>query len=254
VSVFSPSEVEYFESNGFVIARNLAAHELCERMKSLARRHLAQAVQPVEYEAQTKYPGSPVSLDAPGGKTVRRLLQAYARDPVFGDWATSRPIGGRLRLLLGPQVELSLAHHNCVMTKNPAFSSATSWHQDIRYWSFEKPELISAWLALGQEHEENGCLLLIPGSHRIEFQREQFDDALFLREDVEENRRILDGRMTAELDEGDVLFFHCRLLHAAGRNRTGLTKFAAVFTYHSTGNRPLPGTRSASLPEIPLKA
>ncbi|HEV8262454.1 MAG TPA: phytanoyl-CoA dioxygenase family protein [Burkholderiales bacterium] len=254
MSVFFPSEVEYFERNGFVIARNLAAHELCERMKLLARRHLAQDVQPVEYEAQTKYPGAPASLDAPGGRTVRRLLQAYARDPLFGDWATSLAIGDRLRTLLGPQVELSQAHHNCVMTKNPAFSSATSWHQDIRYWSFEKPELISAWLALGQEHEENGCLLLVPGSHRIEFRREQFDDALFLREDVEENHEILRGRVAAELDAGDVLFFHCRLLHAAGRNRTGLTKFAAVFTYHDAGNRPLPGTRSASLPEFPLRA
>ena len=254
MSVFSPSEVEYFERNGFVIARSLAAHELCERMKSLAQQHLSQDLRPVEYEAQTKYPGAPASLDAPGGRTVRRLLQAYRRDPLFGDWATSHAIRARLQPLLGPQIELSQAHHNCVMTKNPAFSSATSWHQDIRYWSFEKPELISAWLALGQEHEENGCLLLVPGSHRIDFRREQFDDALFLREDLEENRRILQGRLAAELDEGDVLFFHCRLLHAAGRNRTGLTKFAAVFTFHDAGNRPLPGTRSASLPEIPLGA
>jgi phytanoyl-CoA hydroxylase len=251
---FSPSEIALFERDGFVIVRSLGDRQLCERMKSLAQRHLAQAVQPVEYEAQTKYPGSPASLDAPGGRTVRRLLQAYARDPVFGDWATSHAIGEQLRPLLGPQVELSQAHHNCVMTKNPAFSSATSWHQDIRYWSFEKPDLVSTWLALGQEHEENGCLLLIPGSHRIEFQRKQFDDALFLREDVEKNREILRGRAAAELDAGDVLFFHGRLLHAAGRNRTGLTKFAAVFTYHTAGNRPLPGTRSASLPEIPLRA
>ena len=254
MSVISRSEVEYFGRNGFVIARNLAVHELCEGMKALAMRQLAEESGPLEYEAQVKYPGSPASLDAPGGRTVRRLLRACARDSLFGDWATSRAIGDRLRPLLGPQIELSQAHHNCVMTKNPAFSSATSWHQDIRYWSFEKPELISAWLALGQEHEENGCLLLVPGSHRIEFRRDQFDDALFLRDDLEENRRILQGRVAAELDEGDVLFFHCRLLHAAGRNRTGHTKFAAVFTYHSAGNRPLPGTRSASLPDIPLRA
>jgi len=249
---FSQAELDRFRRDGFVVVRGLADRHLCERMKSLARQHLAHDVQPVEYEAQTQYPDSPASLDAPGGSTVRRLLQACARDPVFGDWATSRAIGDRLRPLLGPQIELSQAHHNCVMTKSPAFSSATAWHQDIRYWSFERPELISVWLALGQEHEENGCLLLVPGSHRIEFRRDQFDDALFLREDLEENRRILQGRVAAELDEGDLVLFHCRLLHAAGRNRTGHAKFAAVFTYHSAGNRPLPGTRSASLPSIAL--
>ena len=250
--VFTPAEVEYFERNGFIIARALASPERCERLKAVAQRHLAAQVGPLEYEAEVKYPGSPASLDAPGGRTVRRLLQAYARDSLFREWAASPELSARLRQLLGPDVELSQVHHNCVMTKNPAFSSATGWHQDIRYWSFEKPELVSAWLALGREHEENGCLWLIPGSHRIDLRRGQFDVDKFFSADLDENRAILQARIPAELDEGDVLFFHCRVLHAAGRNRTDLTKFAAVFTYHSADNHSLPGTRSASLPEIAL--
>jgi phytanoyl-CoA hydroxylase len=254
VPAFTPAEVEYFERNGFVIARALTSPEHCERLKSVAQRQLAAQVGLLEYEAEVKYPGSPASLEAPGGRTVRRLLQAYARDSLFREWATSPQLSARLRQLLGPHVELSQAHHNCVMTKNPAFSSATGWHQDIRYWSFEEPELVSAWLALGPEHEENGCLWLIPGSHRLDFRPEQFDDGKFFRADLAENIPLLETKITAELDEGDVLFFHCRLLHAAGRNRTALTKFAAVFTYHAADNRPLPGTRSASLPEIALAA
>ena len=250
VPVFTPTEVEYFERNGFVIVRSLAARERCERMKAVAQRHLAAEVGPLEYEAQVKYPGAPASLEAPGGRTVRRLLQAYARDSLFREWATSPEMSARLRQLLGPDVELSQAHHNCVMTKNLAFSSATGWHQDIRYWSFQKPELVSVWLALGPEHEENGCLWLVPGSHRMEFRGEQYDDDRFFHADIAGNRNILQSRVAAELDEGDVLFFHCRMLHSAGQNRTALTKFAAVFTYHATDNHPLPGTRSASLPDI----
>ena len=223
-------------------------------MKALALRHLGAEIQPLEFEAQVKYPGSPASLEAPGGRTVRRLLQAYARDSLFREWAISPALARRLHLLLGSPLELSQAHHNCLMTKNPAFSSATGWHQDIRYWSFQKAELVSVWLALGPEHEENGCLWLVPGSHRMEFRSDQYDDDRFFRADLVENRKILQARVAAELDEGDVLFFHCRLLHAAGRNRTDLTKFAAVFTYHAADNHALPDTRSASLPEIALPA
>ncbi len=221
-------------------------------MKAVAQRHLAQEIQPVEYEADVSYPGAPASRDAPGGRTVRRLLQAFTRDAAYRDCATAAPVAARLRQLLGERIELSQSHHNCVMTKNPAYSSATGWHQDIRYWFFEKPELVSTWLALGTEHEENGCLWLVPGSHRTDFRREQYDDDKFFRADLEENRTILQGRIPAELDEGDVLFFHCRTLHAAGSNRTAHTKLAAVFTYHAQANRPLAGTRSASLPEIEL--
>ncbi len=221
-------------------------------MKAVAQRHLAAIVPPVEFEADVKYPGSPASLDAPGGRTVRRLLQAYARDASFREFAVSPEIAVRMRQLIGPRIELSQAHHNCVMTKNPAFSSATGWHQDIRYWSFEKRELVSIWLALGREHEENGCLWLVPGSHRSEFGRQQYDGEKFFRADAAENRALVETRVPAELDAGDVLFFHCRALHAAGRNRTDATKFAAVFTYHAVDNRPVSGTRSASLPEVAL--
>lgn len=251
---FSQDQLAQFHRDGYTIVRGMAERALCERMKDLARRHQEQEVAPLEYEAQVKYPGSPASLDAPGGRTVRRLLQACARDPLYREWATSAPLAVRLRQLLGDEVELSQAHHNCIMTKSPAFSSATGWHQDIRYWRFERPELVSAWLALGTEHEENGCLWLVPGSHRLAFGPRQYDEALFLRDDHEANRDMLARRVAAELEEGDVLFFHCRTVHAAGRNRTDLTKYAAVFTYHAADNRPLPGTRSASLPDIPLPA
>ena len=250
---FSFAELDQFARDGFVIARGLVPNAMCESMKALARRDLAAQAQPLEYEAQVRYPGAPTSIDAPGGHTVRRLMRACARDPLYRDWATSAQLASRLHQVIGPSLELSQAHHNCIMTKNPAFSSATGWHQDIRYWSFEKPELVSVWLALGPEHEENGCLWLVPGSHKMDFGRERYDQDLFFRTDLSENQHVLQAKVTTELDEGDVLFFHCRLLHAAGRNRTSLTKFAAVFTYHAADNRPLPGTRSESFQEIALR-
>ena len=253
-NVFSPTELAQFERDGFLIARGLLARHTCEAMKDVARRHLSENIEPLEYESQVRYPGAPASFNGPGGRTVRRLLQAYARDQLFREWATCPKIVGRLSGLLGAELRLSQAHNNCIMTKSPAFSSATGWHQDIRYWSFEKPELVSVWLALGVEHMENGCLWLVPGSHLTEFRRDQYDADLFFRTDLPSNNSVLEARIPAELDEGDVLFFHCRLLHEAGRNRTDLTKFAAVFTYHAADNSPLPGSRSASFPEIGLRS
>ena len=249
---FSATELAAFERDGYLVVPDLAPAALCERMLAVAKSHLAAGVAPVEYEVDVRYPGAPQSQEAPGGRTVRRLLQACARDPVFRDWATSPELRERLVQLLGPDVELSQAHHNCVMTKDPRYSSLTQWHRDIRYWSFDRPELVSVWLALGQERFENGCLLVLPGSHRIEFDPAQLDDAQFLREDVEANRPLLATQRAVELNAGDVLFFHCRLLHAAGANRTSETKYSVVHTYHAADNRPLAGSRSAGVPDIPL--
>ncbi len=158
----------------------------------------------------------------------------------------------RVRQLLGREVVLSQAHHNCVMTKHPAFSSSTGWHQDIRYWNFGRPELVTVWLALGEERAATGSLAFLPGSHATSFTRDRYDDALFFRTDLESNRRLLESAYAVELDPGDVVFFHARLLHAAGRNTTDRTKMALVFTYHAADNPPTPGTRSAAVPGVPI--
>lgn len=249
---FSAEEVARFNRDGYLIVRAVAPAATLARMRDVALADLAAPRLPVEYEADTHYPGAPAALDAPGGRTVRRLLQAYARDAVFRDWATSPWLAARLKPLLGGEVWLSQAHHNCVMTKHPAYSSVTGWHRDIRYWSFEKPELVSVWLALGEENRDNGCLSLLPGTHRMDFSAERLDAAQFLRTDIEANRALLATQVSAELHAGDVLFFHCRLFHAASQNHTDETKLSLVHTYRAADNRPLPGSRSAAMLEVLL--
>ena len=250
--LFSQAEVKQFERDGYIIVRGMAAHSLCGDMLEIARAALAQKIAPMEYEADVHYPGAPSTREAPGGDTARRLLQAYARHPLFAQWATAPQVTQRLQQLLGTRLVLAQAHHNCIMTKQPAYSSVTGWHQDFRYWSFEKAQLVNVWLALGHESAENGCLKILPGSHRMQFARERLDDTLFLRSDLPENQALIATQVLAQLEPGDTLFFHCLTLHAAGCNRTDQTKFSLVYTYHTDDNHPLDGTRSAQVPEITI--
>ena len=245
-------ELERFHQDGYIIVRALASAAEVAGMKAIAERALAENTAPVEYEADLHYPGAPPSREAPGGRTARRLLQAYARDGVFKSWATKPAVVEKLRQLLGAHIVLSQAHHNCIMSKQPHYSSDTLWHQDIRYWAFERPELVSAWLALGPESPENGGLYVLPGTHIMSFAPSRMDEAQFLRTDLAENRTLIATQVPVLLAAGDVLFFHCRTIHAAGRNQTGQTKFSVVFTYHAADNHPLPDTRSEASPEIAI--
>lgn len=251
---FTPAELERFHQDGFAVVRGIANESICREMLEVTRAHVDRLVGPIEYEADLHYPGAPASYDSPGGRTVRRLMQAHSRDFVFTRWLTHPGLLSRLAQLLGDDVYCPLAHHNCVMTKHPEFSSETGWHQDIRYWSYRKPELITAWLALGREYEERGCLRVVPGSHRETLDPGRFDDETFFRTDLPENQALLERSQSVELEAGDVLFFHCRTLHGASRNLTGETKYSVVFTFHAADNGPLSGTRSASLPELLLHA
>ncbi len=249
---FNADEIAAFQRDGFVIVRGLADAARVTRLRAAAQQQLANRQAPVEYESDLGYPGAPASQQAAGGTTVRRLLQAYARDPLFADWARAPAVVTRVQQLLGGAVVLPQAHHNCIMTKQPSFSSETHWHQDIRYWSYTRPELVSVWLALGEETRANGCLWVLPGTQRMSLARDRFDERLFFRADLPQNRALIDTAVAAELHAGDVLFFHALTLHAAGRNTTGDTKFSLVFTYRPADNPPRPNTRSAASAEIAL--
>jgi phytanoyl-CoA hydroxylase len=239
-----------FKKNGYLVLPGFSNTQFCESVVAFAKSELERQAMPIEFEADTQYPGAPLSRSAEGGATARRLLMASARDPMLLDWATSGALNGILHQLLGQDVLLSQAHHNCIMTKQPAFSSITGWHRDSRYWNFARPDLVSAWLALGDEQPENGCLLVLPGSHRWAIDADQLDASQFLRADLAENKSLLDQTTAVPLRQGDLLLFHSNLFHAAGRNTTGSTKFSMVFTYRSGDNPPKPGSRSALKDEI----
>jgi phytanoyl-CoA hydroxylase len=215
-TALSELQVEQFNKDGYLILRGMVTPVACELMSAVTREHLRGPVPPVEYEAELGYPGAPQSMDAPGGKTVRRLRNAYQRHACFRVWAEDKRLVAILTQLFGEPIRLTLAHHNCVMTKHPDFGTATGWHRDIRYWSFAKPDLISVWLALGAENEANGALRVIPGSHRMDIKREQLDDLDFLRPEVEANQPLFEQGIALELEKGDVILFHSRLFHAAG--------------------------------------
>ena len=248
----SVAEWERFQRDGFLVFRQLIPAAIRELMLDVTLDGVQREIGPVEYEAEMHYPGAPSSLAAEGGRTIRRLKQAHSRHAVFTQWLSDRELVDRLADLLGPTLVMPLAHHNCIMTKQPKFSSDTGWHQDIRYWAYERPELISVWISLVPERVENGCLRVIPGSHRTSFQRSRFDESLFFRQDLSENQAVIANAVSVELDPGDVLFFHAKTLHAASRNHSTQTKYSAVFTFRAADNLPLPGTRSAELPELML--
>lgn len=245
-------QIREFNNNGYLVLPGFSHAQFCEDVVSFAKKELARQAMPIEFEADIQYPGAPSSRSAEGGTTARRLLMASARHPMLRDWATNGALNEILHQLLGPEVLLSQAHHNCIMTKQPAFSSVTGWHRDSRYWNFARADLISAWLALGDEQVENGCLLVLPGSHQWIIEADQLDARQFLRADLAKNKSLLDQTTAVPLKQGDLLLFHSNLFHAAGRNTTERTKFSMVFTYRSGDNFPQPGSRSVSQKEIIL--
>ena len=248
----SETQRRQFHRDGYLVIKQLVAPATCDTMLAVTHEQLLAAQEPVEFETDVGYPGAPESFDAPGGRTIRRLRGAYDRAPVFREWATNPEQVERLQQLLAEPVCLTLAHHNCVMTKHPHFGTATGWHRDIRYWSFARPELVIVWLALGPEDAQTGGLRFLPGSHLKDIAPHQLDELDFLRPEVAENQALFATGRQVDLQQGDVVFFHSKLFHAAGRNDSEAVKTSVAFAYRGVSNLPVPGSKSAAAGEVEL--
>jgi phytanoyl-CoA hydroxylase len=246
------SQFESLSDRGYVVVPGFLPAPQVTRLNVAARVQLAARVEPLEFEADLQYPGAPRSHTDAGGETIRRLLDAYGRDPEFAGIAASARLREWMETYFGEAALLSRAHHNCLMTKHPLYGSLTGWHRDIRFWSFEREDLVSVWFALGDETVDNGALWFVPGSHKAAFGAERFDDAKFFRANRADNSAMLRTAESPRLAAGDAVFFHCNTLHSAGRNLSDAVKFSLVYSYHGRSNAAVAGTRSASKAEIAL--
>ncbi len=253
-------QLKQFLRQGYLLLPQFVEHELCDTIKDIALVHLKHTIPPIEteleYVGKSKEEREDLSNAHSEEKeerlTVRRLRQVYHRDIVFKQWMENQKIRPVLKQILGENPTITIAHHNSIMTKMPYTSTETSWHQDFRYWNFENDNLLSVWLALDTEDYKNGVLEFIPGSHKMEFNASQFDEKEYFSDYHGDNQKLISSKVSNPLHKGDVVLFHCRLLHRANKNRTSKPKISFVYTVKGCSNKTLQGTRSSEYNEIPL--
>jgi phytanoyl-CoA hydroxylase len=249
------SDLEFFRENGFLILRGFAKSRECDAILDIANIHIKYKIEPIEteeeYHLQSKEERvNKIDYNSRVKGTIRRLRQVYSRDIIFKNWMENREIRPILRDILDDEVVLLTAHHNSIMTKMPHSSTQTRWHQDIRYWSFSDNNLVSVWLALGEENTQNGVLEFIPKSHKMKFNPNQFDNKDYFREDLKENMSLIETKTSVNLSKGDVLIFHSNLLHRANKNSTSEPKISFVYTVKGALTKTLKNSRSSSYKEI----
>jgi ectoine hydroxylase-related dioxygenase (phytanoyl-CoA dioxygenase family) len=141
---------------------------------------------------------------------------------------------------LGPDLACFTAHYIC---KPPYDGQPVLWHQDGAYWALEPMEALTVWLAVDESTTENGCLRMIPGSHRLPLHkpspRTDQPNMLFSTSDEDLVREWVDecGVVDIELRPGDVSIHHPHLLHYSEANTSAKRRCGLDIGYISTATR-----------------
>ena len=256
----TPNQLDMFNRNGFLILPNFADNDECRAILDVAFAHLKHKIEPLETEIDYGIKSQEYRTDISDYRsieksrdiTVRRLRQVYDRDILFKNWMENKKIRPILKQILNDDVVITLAHHNSIMTKMPMTSTHTEWHQDRRYWSYDGDNLVSIWLALGDENAQNGVLEFIPKSHTMKFLEEQFEEKEYFSTTHPLNVSLIETKVSYSLKIGDVVIFHSKLLHRANANNSNQAKVSFVYTVKGKSTNVIKNSRSAQYSEISL--
>ena len=129
--------------------------------------------------------------------------------------------------ILGPNL---LVHTTLVFYKPAQNSSFVSWHQDGLYPGLQAPRLTTAWIALTPSVPENGCLRVIPGSHRegILPHREEATEHNLLRQGQTVENINEDEAVDVILQPGQMSLHHRDLIHASNPNQADYSRTGFV--------------------------
>ena len=178
------------------------------------------------------FPQSNIEFEPGSGRrSIRKINRCAENDPVFFEHAGNDAILDIVEELIGPDIKLFASQ--CFM--KPPGGVEKPWHQDSAYFSIEPTNLVTCWLALDDVTLENGCLRVIPGSHReglVEHDPWQLGD----REDkqVGEDRLDRDREKPIVMPAGGCSFHHSVLLHRSGPNRSDQPRRGLAVHYMSS--------------------
>jgi ectoine hydroxylase-related dioxygenase (phytanoyl-CoA dioxygenase family) len=151
--------------------------------------------------------------------------------------------------LIGPNIQL---YYSMMMMKPPGQGAPAPWHQDIAFFPHDRAALVAAQIYLDDSTLDNGCIRVVPGSHKLGLLN-HYDDGVFTGV-VEGDTSDFDAQEVAlPMKAGGMLLWHSMTLHSSHPNTSPHPRRAVVFEFKDPSARLLHGsfakteTRAAGL-------
>lgn len=226
-----------FDKNGYVVVPDILSPSQLEEVRAMTDRVLDGSIAPEipkpngappdgDFRIQWE-PGVKDDASVPRREKVRIALHLCHTHPFFRAHATRSEITEIARALIGPEIRL---YTDQLFVKPPHHGSEVPFHQDHAYWAALEPyNMVSCWLALDDATIENGCVRMLPGTHRSYIPHREFDgpNSLgLLPDDVD-----ISHEMPVEIKAGGAMFHHSLTIHRSFPNTSDQGRRGLVSIY-----------------------
>jgi ectoine hydroxylase-related dioxygenase (phytanoyl-CoA dioxygenase family) len=215
VSTSATDAIAHYEREGYVVFRDVIDRDLVAEVDShvawLQRRH--PDVRP-ENLGTNLVKGDPFWVRLVGDDRLLDIAEQF----------------------VGPNIALFASHY---ISKPPHHGQPVLWHQDGSYWPLEPMEVVTLWLAVDDATPENGCMQVIPRTHRLALEQiERRDDvASVLGSGMDPALVDESAAVDVVLESGDVSIHHPNLVHGSRANNSPLRRCGLTIRYIPTTTR-----------------
>ena len=223
--MLTEAQIAFFKANGFVNGGQVLSEAEVDELRAELERVIA------DKEAEDK--PQPVRIVNLVGDEAHPVWQ------IVNIWMASEPYK---RLTSHPQITKGLAQltdatelriwHDQIQYKPAEIGGVNMWHQDAPLWPIIAPMTeVTAWVALDDVDEANGCMSMIPGSHlwgnHIDF--------LNTLENYEAMPDKFEGHaldiIRCPVKKGEVHYHHALVWHGSHANTSGNPRRAIALHY-----------------------
>ncbi|WP_193777499.1 ectoine hydroxylase [Streptomyces sp. E5N298] len=235
----SAGDLQALDRDGFLaIDQLIAPDEVAEYQRELERLTTDPAIRADER-----------SIVEPQSKEIRSVFEVHKISEVFAKLVRDERVVGRARQILGSDVYV----HQSRINVKPGFgASGFYWHSDFETWHAEDglPNMrtISVSIALTENYDTNGGLMIMPGSHKTFLgcagatPKDNYKKSLQMQDAGTPSDEAL-TKMASEYGiklftgkAGSATWFDCNCMHGSGDNITPFPRSNVFIVFNSVEN------------------
>jgi len=214
MSCLNAKQLKDYEDQGFVAPIDILTAEEVKKIK-----------EEIEY-IEKKWPNELVGL---GRNNVHYI------SPVFDQVCHNSKILDAVESIIGKDI---LVGGTTLFIKDPDRKGFVSWHQDAKYIGFEPYNWVTAWLAITDANEENGCMRMWTGSHKekIKDHKDTYDENNLLTRGQTVQDVPIEKTTPNILKAGQLSLHHPMIVHGSGPNKTNQRRIGFVIQSYIGAN------------------
>ena len=215
-------QISFYHEQGYLGIENVLSSDEVNELCRVTDEFVAKSSQVTENDAIFDLEPD----HSPQVPKLRRIKSPAEHHPVYNRALQHSAILDIVAQLIGPTI---YSNANKLNMKSAEFGSPVQWHQDWAFYPHTNDDLLAVGVILNDMRTENGCLQVIPGSHRGRILDHHFDGhfaGAVTELDFDDS-----GAVPIELKAGSISIHHVRVLHGSLPNTSPQPRPLLLFQF-----------------------